>query len=96
MSEEPPFLGDEPEPNTQPPKRLADAEAAARDLIAFADGVEDAGHPDLARRSRNVARYTLWLLDQLDAEHSARVAMQKARDQGLEILARHAGAGLHQ
>lgn len=79
------FTGAEPEPSILE-RRLAAAGESARELITFADGVEDAGHPDLARRSRNVARETLWLLDQLSAERSARRAFQTSHDRLLAKL----------
>ena len=74
--------------------RLADAREHAYDLILFADGVEEAGYPDLARRSRIVSRELLEIANDLDAERSARVAIQKARDEAVGILANQAGEAL--
>jgi hypothetical protein len=69
---------------------------AARDLILFADGVQEGagGFPELARRARVAARDVLELAEQLDAERSARVAMQKARDEALDVLRRRAGQAM--
>ncbi len=63
----------------------------ARDLLTFADGYEDAGHPELARRSRVVARELLRALQALADERSTREAVQRQRDSALEVLATHAG-----
>lgn len=73
-------------PSTKPP-RAASAELDACDLITFADGIEEAGFVELARRSRVVARDVLRLAADLDAERSARVAIQEQRDRLLEIVA---------
>ena len=59
----------------------------AQELITFADGAEEAGLVDYARRARNVARETLWLVDQLQAERDARKTIQAARDRLLEMVA---------
>lgn len=71
------------------PRKTREEQAAdqARELLVFADGIEDAGHPDLARRSRNVARETLWLVETVANERSARKAIQQARDGMLQTLA---------
>jgi hypothetical protein len=60
----------------------------AADLIVFADGLEQGGFHDYAQRARVVARETIWLADMLQAERSARVAMQEARDRLLEMVAK--------
>jgi hypothetical protein len=70
---------------------IAAAVTRARELIVFANGLEDAGHAETARRSRMVARDLLEACDELAAERSARVAIQAARDRCLAILARQAG-----
>jgi len=53
-------------------------------LLIFIEGAEDTGGadagPELRRRARIVARALLDLADQLDAERSARVAIQTQRD----------------
>lgn len=66
----------------------------AQALLVFCDGVEDAGHPELARRSRVVARDVLRLADELDRERSARRTVQAQRDECLQILANHAAQGM--
>ncbi len=75
-------------------KREQTAATEARDLLVFAEGFDEAGHTGIARRSRVVARELLWALDALQAERSARVAIQKQRDECLQILANHAGEAL--
>jgi thiamine monophosphate kinase len=70
---------------------LLDLEAAAAKahaLIDFADGLEDAGLAQTARRSRVVARLTLELVDELSAERSARRAMQTNYERCLSVLER--------
>lgn len=69
-------------------RRTREQKAAeqAAELLVFADGVEDAGHPELARRSRNVARETIWLVEMVAAERSTRLAMQEARDRLLAMV----------
>ena len=58
----------------------------AHDLILFADGWETIGAVDAARRARAVAHETLHLATALEAEQSARVAMQAERDRLRSIL----------
>ena len=67
---------------TQGSRKTREQQAAdqARELLVFADGIEDAGHPELARRSRVVARDTIWLVEQLEAERAARIRMTEDRD----------------
>lgn len=57
----------------------------ARDLILFADGLEEAGMVTYAQRARMVAHDTLDALQELAAERSARRAVQ-ARAERLEQL----------
>jgi hypothetical protein len=64
---------------------VGDPKRRALDLISFADGFQDAGHPELARRSRIVARDVLELDGLLAAERSVRVALQ-ARIETLEAI----------
>jgi hypothetical protein len=54
-------------------------------LIEFADGIEEAGYPELARRSRMSARDVLELAEQVREERSARVALQ-ARAETLQSI----------
>lgn len=55
-------------------------ERRASELMLFCDGAEDAGMAAYARRGRDVARDTLRLLRELEAERSARQAVQAQRD----------------
>lgn len=73
--------------NERAASRLENAKRDARELLVFADGVEDAGHPELARRSRSVARDALALAASLAAERSARIAIQADRDRLLAMMA---------
>jgi isopentenyl diphosphate isomerase/L-lactate dehydrogenase-like FMN-dependent dehydrogenase len=59
---------------------LAQAEQRARDLIVFADGVEEAGFRMYAQRARAVADDLLRVAGDLRAERSVRVAIQTERD----------------
>ena len=76
--------------------RLTDSRLAAERLMVFCDGMEAAGDVMTARKARRVARDTIWLVDQLQTEYSARVAMQRQRDQLRDSLRRgiNPGAGL--
>jgi hypothetical protein len=60
--------------------RLDLVEQSARDLIAFADGLEEGGLRVYAQRSRAVARNLLQCAADLRAERSARAAIQAERD----------------
>jgi hypothetical protein len=62
------------------------ADAGARELLVFCDAIEEAGLPQLARRSRLVARDLLDALEQLAAERSARVALQERCERQQAIL----------
>ncbi|HEX5368206.1 MAG TPA: hypothetical protein VFY10_02205 [Dehalococcoidia bacterium] len=68
---------------------------ARRDLAAlfttFCDGVEDAGMTRYAQIGRTVADELRRCADELDAERTARVTIQTARDRALALLADHAG-----
>lgn len=66
------------------------ARQRARDLIVFADGVLDAGFEQLGRRARVVADDLLRVADDLEAERSARVAVQGARDTAVALLTQRA------
>lgn len=55
----------------------------ARDLIVFADGLEEAGLITYAQRARMVARDALELLDELAGERSARRSIQERYEQNL-------------
>jgi hypothetical protein len=71
----------------------SDLDAAAnqaRDLITFADGLEDVGLIDTARRSRVVARDLLEIVDQLRDERSARQAAQKSYERCLNVIGKRA------
>jgi hypothetical protein len=64
---------------------LADAETQARELIAWADGYEETNEAN-ARRVRAFCRNTLDLIDELQAERGARVAMQGNYRRCLDVL----------
>jgi hypothetical protein len=64
------------------------AVARARDLIEFANGLDEAGLSETARRSRVVARDLLELVDELRAERSARRAAQTNYDRALAVIGR--------
>ncbi len=66
--------------------REQQAAKAAAELIVFADGAEEAGMIQYAQRARVTARDTLWLIDELAAERSARQALQTARDRLEQIV----------
>jgi hypothetical protein len=66
------------------------AAAQARDLLTFAEALEDAGMTEAARRSRLVAQDCLWLVGLLADERSARAAMQAARDEAVDLLGQRA------
>lgn len=67
--------------------RAAAAAARARELLLFADGAQDAGvQPQLCMRARAVARELIWAVDELASERSARIAMQKQRDDCLKLI----------
>jgi hypothetical protein len=69
---------------------LDTAVARAHELIAFCDGLEDAGQADTARRSRMVARDLIEIAEQLRAERSACSAAQANYERCLNILGRQA------
>jgi hypothetical protein len=60
-----------------------DAQQRARDLVTFADGINEI-YPELARRSRLVANDLLELAQALTAERQARLAIQVDRDRLLK------------
>ena len=74
-------------------ERLKRMEQDARDLIAFADGLEEGGFRDYAQRSRVVARDLLTCASELRAERSARVAIQKQRDAFERLATKYAPGG---
>ena len=67
---------------------LDDAEQRARELIVFADGVEEAGLRVYSQRARVVADDLLRTAEQLRGERSARLAIQAERDRLRETLSR--------
>jgi len=71
-------------------KRLRRAERDARDLIVFADGLEEGGLRVYAQRARSVARDLLQCAGELRAERSARVAIQKQRNAFERLAAKYA------
>jgi hypothetical protein len=70
------------------PTREQKAAQDAQELILFADGAEEAGLIQYARRARNLARERFWLAQLLEAERSARKTIQEARDRLLEQVTR--------
>jgi hypothetical protein len=68
-------------------QRLRRMEQDARDLIAFADGAEEAGLRTYAQRARSVARDLLQCAGDVRAERSVRVAIQEERDRILAMVA---------
>lgn len=70
----------------------AEAGAIAEETRVFVDGAADAGaNPELVRRARLLADTVVELIDTLQAERSARVAIQAARDRAIAVLERQAG-----
>lgn len=67
-----------------------DAAERARDFITFCDGAEEGDLGAYARRGRVVARDCLDALDMLDAERSARVALQARCERQQELLGKRA------
>lgn len=68
---------------------LARREEEARALVAFADGLEEAGEATYARRSRSVARDLLETARELREERSLRVAIQNERDRVRRFVSRN-------
>jgi hypothetical protein len=68
-----------------------DPHRVAEDFIEFCNGLEEAGLPEFARRGRVVARLLIEAVDELDAERSARRAIQERAEGCEEILRRRAG-----
>lgn len=69
---------------------LATIERRATELIAFTDGLDDAGMHESARRSRLVARDVLELTEALRAERSGREAAQASYQRCLDLLGERA------
>jgi hypothetical protein len=70
------------------------AEERARELIVWCDALTDAGLDETARRARMVARDSVELADTLDAERSARRALQERCERLQAIIGRQADATL--
>jgi hypothetical protein len=66
-------------------------ERRARDLIEFADGLDDTGLHRTAGRCRIAADDLLRILADVRAERAARVKIQADRDRCLTLLADRAG-----
>jgi hypothetical protein len=71
--------------------REAEVEQRARDLIVFAESLDDVGLHRLAGRCRVVAGDCLRLCVQVAFERTARVKIQADRDRCLALLADRAG-----
>lgn len=69
-----------------------DARTRARLLVEFADGLDDAGQVETARRARVTARDLLETLDTLDAVRGQLDAMRRDRDRWREDRWREAHA----
>lgn len=65
---------------------MSAARPHAEAFVAFCDGAEEAGLVEFAQRGRTIARELLDALDMLDAERSARRAMQERCERLEEIL----------
>jgi hypothetical protein len=65
---------------------VSDARERARDFVSFCDGLEQAGLDEYARRGRVVADDLLQALQALDAERSARRAIQERAERLEELL----------
>ncbi len=63
------------------------AEQRAREAVPFAEGLDQAGFGQLAGSIRLLASDVTELLQALEAERSARVALQADRDRLLAMLA---------
>ena len=72
------------------------AQERASAFIVFCDGLEEGGLGEYARWGRLLARELLEALEALDAERSARVAIQEARDRAVELLGKRADDALRQ
>jgi hypothetical protein len=71
-------------------RSLDDLERDARELVVFADGIEENGFRRLAQRSRCAADDILQLVTELRAERSVRMAIQEQRDAFERLAARYA------
>jgi hypothetical protein len=69
-------------------ERAASAARRARDLIVYADGVEEAGLENYARRARDVAREVIWLVEEVARERAARALIQERCDELRRLLAK--------
>ena len=65
-------------------------EQRARELAVFCDGIAAGGFESFARRGRVAADDLLRALDELEAERSARVALQEQRDHAVDLLGERA------
>jgi hypothetical protein len=66
----------------------------ARDLIGFADGLEDGGQVDTARRIRVVASDLIEVAEQLRDERSARQAAEASYKRALNVIGKRADEAL--
>jgi hypothetical protein len=69
---------------------LDGADQRARDLIVFADGVEEGGLVEYARRARVVARDLLEALAALEASRSASDALKARCEKQQDLIGRRA------
>ena len=71
-------------------RSLDNVEHDARELIVFANAIEETGFRELAQRSRCAADDILQLVIALRGERSVRVSIQKERDAFERLAAKYA------
>lgn len=64
----------------------------ARELRLFADGIADAGHPELARRAGLAATDLARLVEEVRAERAARTSIQAQHAEAMRLLGNRAAA----
>ncbi len=74
-------------------RELGQIEQRARDMIVFADGVEEGGLVVYAQRARVIARDLLRVAAELRAERWARGGIQAERDRLRKMLS-HSASGV--
>jgi hypothetical protein len=70
---------------------LREARHRAEKFITATTYMADQGAPEIVYDGRFCARFVIELIDELEAERSVRQAIQAARDEALDVLARQAG-----
>jgi hypothetical protein len=69
---------------------LADARERAHTFLAATSYFQALGLEEASADARFLARLVLDLIDELDIERAARIAIQTQRDEAIQILERHA------